>query len=328
MRLLMVTNNYPTPDQPGVGNYVRRQEESLRELGVEVELLYVDRRHSGRRVYRTLSGRLRELVAASGPDLVHVLYGGVMADLVTRCVVDRPVVVSFQGTDLLGGPGRNRLDRLSRRLGVRGSRRAARRAAGIIVMSETLRRALPRGINPKRVWLLSNGLDLSLFRLIDRAECRHQLGWAPAHKHVLFPAPPDRPEKRFPLAQAAVELVRATGTAVELHVLEGVPHDEVPVWINAADVVVLTSTHEGSPNVVKEALACNVAVISVDVGDVRERLAGVSGCFIAEATAADLAEKLALAFGHGDRVEGQGKVEEFSLDRVAERLLAVYEGVL
>jgi teichuronic acid biosynthesis glycosyltransferase TuaC len=328
MKLLMVTNNYPTAQQPGVGNYVRRQEESLRELGVEIDLLHVDRRQAGRRVYRTLPGRLLERVAAFDPDLVHVLYGGVMADIVTRSVVDRPLVVSFQGTDLLGGPGRNILDRLSRRFGVRGSRRAARRAAGIIVVSETLRHALPRGIDPERVYVLSNGLGLSLFRPLDRAECRAQLGWAPERKHVLFPAPPGRPEKRFPLAQAAVELVRAAGTAADLHALEGVPHDEVPVWINAADVVVLTSTHEGSPNVVKEALACDVALVSVDVGDVRERLTGVSGCFIAEATAADLAEKIGRAFSYGDRVKGRGTVEDFSLERVAERLLALYERVL
>ena len=92
----------------------------------------------------------------------------------------------------------------------------------------------------------------------------------------------DRPEKRFVLAETAVELLNEGGRDVELHALAGVPHEEVPPWLNAANVVVLTSRDEGSPNAVKEALACDVAVVSVDVGDVRERIESIDGCYIAE----------------------------------------------
>jgi glycosyltransferase involved in cell wall biosynthesis len=104
-----------------------------------------------------------------------------------------------------------------------------------------------------------------------------------------------------------------------------VPHEEVPLWLNAADVVLLTSTHEGSPNAVKEALACNVPIVSVEVGDVRERIDGVEGCHCAAATPPDLAAKLAEVLERGERVRGREQVLELSLPTVARRLRAIYE---
>jgi len=95
--------------------------------------------------------------------------------------------------------------------------------------------------------------------------------------------------------------------------------------MNAADAVVLTSAHEGSPNAVKEALACNVPVVSVDVGDVRDRLEGIEGCFLAEATPEDLAAKLALVFERSSRIEAREHLVELSLGRVAERLRDIYQ---
>jgi glycosyltransferase involved in cell wall biosynthesis len=118
-----------------------------------------------------------------------------------------------------------------------------------------------------------------------------------------------------------------SGVAVDLHVLDGVPHEEVPTWLNAADVVLLTSLREGSPMVVKEALACNVAVVSVDVGDVRERLAGIEGCFVAEPTPEDLSHNLGRALARTERIEGRERVAELSLERVADTLREIY-GVL
>ena len=109
--------------------------------------------------------------------------------------------------------------------------------------------------------------------------------------------------------------------------LDGVPHERVPLWLNASDSILLTSTHEGSPNVVKEALACDVAVVSTDVGDVRERIEGIDGCYVADATPADLAGKLRLALA-GGRVRSRAAVAELSLPRTAERIRDVYAAVL
>jgi glycosyltransferase involved in cell wall biosynthesis len=324
LRVLVVTNMYPTPAAPATGLVVEQQVRSLRELGVEVEVLHFDRKALGPGVYRGLDQTLRRSVGAFRPDVIHLTYGGVMAYLATRAVRDRPILVYFRGSDLLG----SRAEPLARRftiwLGVLASRRAASRAAGAIVDSENLRAALPKGAAGGNVWIVPSGIDLASFRPLDRERCRSELGWSANSKQVLFTASPLRQEKRFPLAEAAVARLRAGGREVDLRVLDGVAHEDVPTWMNASDVVLLTSTHEGSPNAVKEALACNVPVVSVDAGDVRERLAGVAGCEIAEPTAEDLAKKLELVLSAGGRVDARGTLAEISVERTGERLVEIY----
>jgi glycosyltransferase involved in cell wall biosynthesis len=318
---LVVTNLYPSAEQPALGTFVADQVECLRASGVQVDVVYVDRAGRGRRAYHELGAGVRRAVAALAPDLVHVMYGGVMADVVTRAVHDRPVLVAFCGSDLLGARATHGVDRWSERYGLLASARAARRAAGITVKSRNLFDALPTGVG-ERTWIVPDGVDLTRFRPLDRRECRNALGLDADAAHVLFPAAPHRPEKRHALAAAAVG--RLTGVA--LQTLGGVRHDDVPLWINAADAVLLTSLYEGSPNVVKEALACNVPIVAVDVGDVRERIEGVGGCFIAAAEPDALAGRLVQAFAHG-RTAGRERAQEVSLERINARLLDIYGAI-
>jgi glycosyltransferase involved in cell wall biosynthesis len=328
VRLLVVTNMYPTPKLPGSGTFVAAQVESLRAAGLDVHVLHLARAELGRSVYRGLGEKVRTLVADFDPAVTHVMYGGVMADGVTRALPADPVVVSFCGSDLLGERAPGVLERLSIRHGVRASRRAAERAAGIVVKSQNLLEALPPGVPRARAWIVPNGIDLARFRPLDPVACRHELGWDPDRRHVLFPAQPSRPEKRYSLAVAGVQRLEEGGTPVELHALEGVEHGHVPVWLNAAHVVVLTSEYEGSPNAVKEALACDVAVVSVDVGDVRERLDGIAGCFLADPTPEDIAEKIRQALAHPVRVRGRKSVSNLALEAVAARLREIYRVVV
>src|SRR5215210_7712740 len=120
MRVLVVTNMYPTNTHPGSGTFIADQVESLRHAGEEIELLFVDRPHAGRHVYRELRESARHAADKSKPDLVHVMYGGVMADVVTRVIRERPVLVSFCGDDLLGNRGDGVLSSLTARCSPRG----------------------------------------------------------------------------------------------------------------------------------------------------------------------------------------------------------------
>ncbi len=324
MRALAVTNSLPTPTRPDLGVFVADQIAALRDAGVEIDVLHVDRAAGGRRTYRRLGPRTRAAIADRPPDVVHVLYGGVMADVVTRAAGATPVLVSFCGSDLLGGRTAHGFGRVAEAVGVLASRRAAVRAAGIIVKSRSLLEKLPSSISEEYVWVVPNGVDLERFRPIDRDSCCEALGLDATRQHVLFPAAPERPEKRFVLAEEAVARL---GFPVELHALAGRPHAEVPLWLNAVDAVLLTSAYEGSPNAVKEALACNTPIVSVDVGDVRERVEGVSGCAVVDADPAALAEALTAVLARGGRTDGRSKVRELSHERVAETVARIY-GVL
>ena len=325
MRVLVVTNLYPTATAPTKGTFVRKQVQALRTAGVDVSLLHVHREARGRGVYLRLPGAVHRAFADSQPDVVHVMYGGVMAAVVTASSTLGPVVVTFYGSDLLAAKAKTRgFTRMSALAGVRASRYAALRASEIVVQSRVLAEALPEHVDRSRIWIIPDGIDLEEFGPHDRLECQQALGWDPASKHILFPSARTVAAKRFELAEAAMSRLISAGHAVQLHELEGVPHAQVPTWLNASNLVVLTSTHEGSPNVVKEALACNVGVVAVDVGDVRELLEDIPGCFIAAATPDDVAAKIALALKH-DRVPGRERMEELSVRRVAERLIGVYE---
>jgi glycosyltransferase involved in cell wall biosynthesis len=256
------------------------------------------------------------------------MYGGVMAYQVTRAITDWPVIVSYCGSDLLGELLSGFLRKWIAGYGVIASLKATRRASGIVVKSKNLQDALPKDVDRSKVRIIPNGVDLDRFRPLDQDECRRQLGWSGNGLHILFPTNAGDPRKRFDLAKAAVELASRSGIQAEMHQLRGVPHEEVPIWLNASDVVLLTSLHEGSPNVIKEALACNIPVVSVDVGDVRERIEGIEGCYLAAPEPHDLAAKLQMVHASSRRVASRMKMQELSLERVALQLMEFYSEVL
>jgi glycosyltransferase involved in cell wall biosynthesis len=329
MRILAVTNMLPSAERPSKGTFVEQQIRSLRDADVDVDVLHIDRLGLGPLAYVKIANVVRARVLQARLDSIHVMYGGVMALLVTRATRICPTVVSYCGSDLLGARHGPLTFRMRNSVGVLASRKAARRADGIVVKSDGLRLALPRDIDPSRVRIIPNGIDLGRFTPLDRLECQQKLGWEPDVFHVLFPtADPKAWNKRRPLAEAAVAALNHMGVHSQMHGLPDVPHEEVPIWMNAADVLLLTSDHEGSPNIVKEALGCNRPVVSVDVGDVRERLQGIDGCFIAESTPSSLAAELAHVHAGPRVVEGRARMQELSLEKVTLRLLELYDAVL
>jgi glycosyltransferase involved in cell wall biosynthesis len=328
MRVLAVTNIYPTESYPESGTFVEQQVRGLRHAGVDVSVLFVDRRTRGVLAYAAVPWLVASALAGFDADIVHVMYGGVLADLVTRRVNDRPTVVTFHGSDLLGGRSFKWIKRWMAAYGVVSSRRAATRAKGIVVVAPALEKTLPEHVDRRNVRIIPCGIDLSRFRPLNQAECRAALNWRPDRFHVLFNRGGDDPVKRRWLARAAVEELNRGGVDAELHELHGVRNDMVPVWLNASDAVLLTSLHEGSPTIVKEALACTVPVVSVDVGDVRERFAGIDGCHIALDDPRDLADKLRRVFGQPRRAAAVSHMRELSIERSADRLCAFYRELM
>jgi len=326
VRVLAVTNMLPTETNVRAGTFVKQQISSLQGQGVEVQTLHLDRPGKGMSVYRHTALRLQRAIGCWHPEVIHTMYGGLMGWIVSRTVTDEALVQSFCGTDLQGAKAGSILLRVRAGIGVVLSRRTVRRVDHVIVKSKRLQARLPRWFPSDRVSLVPNGVDLDRFKPMDRAACRLSLGWREGVFHVLIAAPVNvNANKRVSLARAAVKQLEDSGVPAELHVMTSTPHAEVPIWLNAADAVLLTSVQEGSPNIVKEALSCNRPVVAVDAGDVAERIAGVAGCYVVLPSPSALARGLAAVRSGPGAVEGRASMLELSTERVATRLLAVYE---
>lgn len=329
MKVLLITNMVPSKAHPRNGTFVEQQINGLLSMGLDGEVLHLDRAGSGMFVYRRAKAMVREVIDRFHPDVIHSLCGGVPAFLIQRGVGDIPFVVSFGGTDLLGAKEELFLKRLRIELGVWCSRQVGARATWIVVKSRNLLDVLPSAKSHSNVSIIPNGVNLSLFRPMNRDACLKQLVWSPLVFNVLFvTGKMGGPNKRLSLAASAVQRLQTGGIVAKLRVMTSTPHEEVPIWLNAADVLVLTSMHEGSPNIVKEALACNRPVVSVDVGDVRERISDIHGCYLAKADPEDLALKLKSVFKGPREVESRKSMQDLSIEAVARRLVTVYEAAI
>lgn len=241
-------------------------------------------------------------------DLIHANYG--LTGPAALAQTNLPVVLSLWGSDIYGTYGTV-------------SKLCARLADAVIVMSEEMANAVPTDC-----YVIPHGVDFGLFRPSSQTAAQADLGWDPDTEHVLFPYATNRPEKNFPRAERVVEAARSRlGTDIELHAMHDVAHDRMPTYMNAADALLLTSTHEGSPNSVKEALACELPVVSTDVGDVRERLAGVEPSGVGR-TDAELVGELVAVLDRDTRSNGREQSRSLSTERMAEQIRGVYSDVL
>lgn len=328
LRVLAITNMFPASDSPHAGRFIQQQIEGLRRIGLEVEVVFIDRLREGMRVYADLPSLISQSMRTFQPDLVHVMYGGIMARIVTQVVTDRPVVVSFHGSDLLGQPFERLGRRLFAALGVMASRQAAKRCSGVVLVAEHLRGSLPVQRRTSAIQVIPCGIDLSLFRPLDRDHCCKELGWRREAFHILFQNTGD-PVKRPELAYGALACLKdRLGIDAEIHELRGVKYEHVPVWLNACDTLLVTSFHEGSPTIVKEALACNLPVVSVPVGDVSQRIEGIRGCYLAKPTPGDLAKELHKVFMNRRRIDAEEAIRSLSIDHCARDLANFYVDLL
>ena len=321
MRVLMITLELPKPGRPGTWAPVARQIDSLRALGVEVGVLQL-RGHAQLKYARAVP---RLLARVGGADLVHAHYG--YNGWIGRTQLRRPLVVSFMGSDLLGSSdGSGRVTPWSRPV-VALDRRLARLADEVIVKSPEMAEI----VAPVEAHVIPNGVDLASFRPLDRMAARARLGWAPEERRVLFAGSPSNPRKAYPVTEAAVEIAAARlGARIRIVPLSGVDPASVPAYMSASDAMVLTSYWEGSPNVVKEAMACNLPVVAAPVGDVAQLLAAVTPSAVLPRRPETLGAALAEILGDRRRSNGRQAIQRLGLDlaSVGQRVLGVYERIL
>jgi teichuronic acid biosynthesis glycosyltransferase TuaC len=248
----------------GVDYITQRQAQSLEEKGIQV--VFYNIVGTGLKGYFKNIIPLRKLMQTEKPELIHAHYSlsGIVA---TLTFTSKPIVVSLMGSDVLST---NKLIFLFTRFLSKFF------WSQTIVKSDEMYNVLA---NQKAI-VIPNGVDLNTFkpRLID--ETREKLNWSSSMFHVLFASDPNRPEKNYALAKAALDKVKEHIPSIEVHFLKGLNTLQMVDHYNAADLLLLTSNHEGSPNVIKEAMACNCPIVSTKVGDVANVINGTENSFL------------------------------------------------
>ncbi|WP_254820954.1 glycosyltransferase family 4 protein [Haloglomus halophilum] len=290
-------------------SFFEKQVEGLEALGIECETVSVptrDGRERGRGPREYLAFALRTLGRGLEEfDLVHANYG--MLGPLALAQPTRPVVLTLWGSDLQGPGWLSRTSRLS-----------ARFADRTVVPWPSMAADLDTDHD-----LVPFGVDTDLFRPIPRDAARDHVGWAPDERVVLFPYAPDRPVKNHPLAERVVERV----PDATLRTVSGVDYEEMPYYMAASDALLVTSDRESGPMVVREAAACNLPVVSRDVGFAADALDGVANCAIAEGEAG-LAAALERVLDADGRSDGRETADELGIDETARHLARVYRSVL
>ncbi len=308
----------------GKGNsfiFARRQVESLISLGVDVQIFYLKSRMSPAGIWKEWR-RLRKHIRNFSADLVHAHYG-TMTSFVCACSCRRPIIITFRGSDLNGDPS---VGFIRMRLGLLLSQLSTLRASRIVCTSNCLRERL--WWRRSKALVLPSGVDLRLFKPKVKEECRRILGWELQERVVLFNAGKVPLLKGLSMAREVVAIVRKKLGPVRLFELDGcVPPERIPIYMNAADCLVLASKAEGSPNILKEAMACNLPVASVDAGDAAERLEGVYPSRVVSPNAANLACAVSEILETPSRSNGREKIQDYSHERVAEILKEIYQEV-
>jgi teichuronic acid biosynthesis glycosyltransferase TuaC len=316
-RVLVVTNLWPTEADPGYGSFVQAQMESLRPFGVSWDTLFIDGRASRWNYFRAIA-KMRRCLRRGRFHLIHAHFG--LSGWVARLQGQAPVIVSFMGDDVLGRPTPSGGITIYGRVLRLSSFILARLVSAVIVKSPEMKARL----RLPSAHVIPNGVDLALFCPMDPRAARHTLGLDLSKKYVLFPYHPAEVRKRFDLIEKAVAVARRQIPNLEILQVQAEPRARMPLYMNAANVLVLASMLEGSPNAVKEAMAVNLPVITVEVGDVRHLIGPTKSCYIVPREAADIAEKIVEVCRQDNRTNGREWIAQWSMERIAREVVNVY----
>lgn len=322
MKILFISSGNKIGTNNGVSSFVRSQMDSLIEQGEQVDLFPVV--GHGIRGYLKNLKSLRQQIKQGNYDIVHAHYSTCawLTELALCCLSlkKRPkLVVSILGSF----PCISNKGKLKRRFVNFSVSHLWDKT--IVKSRRTLKQLLLNDKVEQSVLLLPNGVNLEQFTIVPQQKARQELAFEKDMKYVIFVSNPNRVEKRWSLAENVVQALNDEQTV--LVPVFNRSHNEVVKFMCAADVLLLTSFSEGSPNVIKEAMACNLPIVTTDVGDVHERLDNLEGCFVAEEDSAQkLAECLKQALAFSGRTNGREALIEQGLTTqlVAKKLISTY----
>jgi len=290
---------------------VKDQAKSLFKMGITTEHYLI--------VGKGILGYLKNLrlfknnIKNFGPDLIHAHYGlsGLLAILQRKI----PVVITFHGGDIYLKQSNLAYLGLSW-LGSLFSN------SNIFVTNN-----IPILFKCNKHDVIPCGLQMDIFYNIDKEKARKELRFNNNKKYILFAGQFDDAIKNYPLAQKAISILNQDVVLLEL---DGYSRKEVNLLMNAVDLFLLTSISEGSPATIKEAMACNCPIVSVDVGDVKEVMGKTKNCFLSTYEPEDVSKKIKKALICERKNNGRDRIKKIKLDNesVEESIMNLYKKVL
>ncbi len=306
MRILIVASYNKKRFSP----FILEQANALEKKGCEID--YFGLQGKGILGYLKNLPALRRKINEFNPDVIHAHFGlsGLFANLQRKV----PVVTTYHGSDI-NEPKLLPFSKMSMRMS----------AWNIFVSQQNMDVVMPK----KKYTLLPCGIDLLDMPHISKIEARQRLHLNAEKQYVLFAGAYNREVKNASLAKKII--LDMEDESIELLEFNGYSREEASVLMCAVDALLMTSLNEGSPQVIKEALACGCPIVSVDVGDVKERVEGVDGCYVSKTfDPKELTELLRKALAFKERTKGRDKIIADGLDNanVAERLMDIYKNVI
>ena len=317
MRVLFVTSGNT---KFGISPFIKSQGESIKKEGVDVKYLAV--KGKGFKAYLKTVKELKKIVKKEEFDVIHAHYTfcGLVAILARPKL---PIVLSLMGDDAYGTPNNKGKTKFTSYYSIILTYVIQPFLKQIIAKSEEIGNYVWQN---KKLNIVPNGVNLEAFYLIDKSEARKNLGLKNDTKYVLFLNNTKDTRKNFSLFKETIEKEELED--FELLTPYPVAPNLVVQYLCASDLLVHVSWREGSPNLIKEAMACNVPIVSSDVGDVKEVFKGTKGCFITEFSSKDLARKINLGLSFEKRTNGRENTKHLEQSVIAKKIVNIYNSIL
>lgn len=279
MNILIISNQLSNRNRlsnPVIDNLIR----VFNKSDVNITRLPVETNEYGVFAYLILFFNLFmiKIITPKKYKVVHVHFGGFQA-FITSIFFKQNLVVSFHGSDLHGGSPRTKISRWKSRLNVLASLLSVKYSNRCTVVSNSLIDYIPVNLRHK-IETISTGVDYNVFTPMDKTLCKSQLNLSKDFNYILFSDISNSSIKRRDIAEGVVNILSNLGCNYKLLIMSKVAYEDVPIYINSSDFVLIVSDNEGSPNIVKEALSCEKPIFSVNVGDVSDYVLKEDSCLL------------------------------------------------
>jgi teichuronic acid biosynthesis glycosyltransferase TuaC len=316
LKILHFTNAYPNDFNKQLGAFVKVMIDGL-EKKVDSNLIFINPKYEK---FSYLKGliRIRKFLNSNKVDIIHTQFAN--CAIIARIASPKSKIIYHMHGELT--------DFKFNSLRKKSLYYLARIASILSDAVITVNSDCNNYISNKTIVTIPIGVDQIVFYPRDKHECLKELNWDDK-KRLLFTSYRTRPEKNYSLFNKVSKLLNEKFSFKhELVFLEDIPHNKIPIILNAVDVLLFTSLNEASPTIIKEANFCNLPIVSVNVGDVYNQLKGVDNCFISSYDPYDLAQKVMDAFNN-ERSNGYiKKVDTYSIDATIKNILILYNSLV